>query len=106
MNACEILVTAVGITNVLFNLANLMLTRSKASEDKLAGLAAQLVAVSTRVESLSSRAETAPSHGDLGKIYDALNVTRSELSGIAGQMDQMNANLRLLLTRQMDASGH
>lgn len=106
MTPPDYMALAFGVINVIFALANWMQIRSKAGEDKLTALAGELKTLSSKVEALAGRADAAPSHKDLGAIYDLLNDTRTQLAAMSGSLDHMNTTLRLLLTRQLDGAGN
>lgn len=50
----------------------------------------------TRVE---GRLDRAPTHDDLGKLYDKINATTQAVSQMAGEMKGMNDTLRLILAQ-------
>ena len=56
-------------------------------------------------ERIDAHATRAPKHEDLSAIYGQLNATRQQverLTGeVKGEMEQMNANLRMVLNQLM-----
>lgn len=47
---------------------------------------------------LSGLVERAPTHDDLGDLYDKVNATAQAVSLMAGEMKGLNDNLRLILS--------
>ncbi|MFN3985723.1 MAG: hypothetical protein ACK4KV_09535 [Rhodocyclaceae bacterium] len=52
-----------------------------------------------RIARLDALAEKAPTHDDLGKLYDKVNSTAENVAAIAGEMKGINGNLRMILNR-------
>lgn len=52
---------------------------------------------SERIGRLEVAQSMAPTHQDLSKLYDQGNDTAKAVAGLAGEMSQMNSNIRLLL---------
>lgn len=58
-----------------------------ARQDEMAG----------RVSRLEGALEKAPTHDDLGKLYDALNETSRQVAQLVGTVSSMNTNLGSIL---------
>lgn len=54
------------------------------------------------IQRLRGVTERAPTHEDLSRIHDKMNVTAQAVSAMGGKLDSMNDNLRLILTRIAD----
>ncbi len=52
-----------------------------------------------RLTKLEASVERMPSHNDLAKLYEQVNAQGRQLSRIDGQLEQINANVRLVLNR-------
>lgn len=52
-----------------------------------------------RIAKLEVAIERMPSHNDLAKLYEQVNAQGRQLSRIDGQLEQINANVRLVLNR-------
>lgn len=116
MTPYEITVAAIAAANMLITLAVMLSNRGKAAEAKVdkmgEGLKDAIEEIDSRferrlhdqalrIERLDSHAASAPKHEDLAAIYSQLNATRQQVERLAGEMDQMNANLRLMLNQLM-----
>ena len=51
-----------------------------------------------RITRLEVQLEKSPSHKDFDKVYDRLNEQSREVSEMAGELRQMNANLRMVVS--------
>ncbi|MFM2056063.1 MAG: hypothetical protein RLY71_448 [Pseudomonadota bacterium] len=116
MTTYETFIASIAATNLLITLAVMLSNRSKAAATKVdemgAALKDAIEAIDSsfeqrlhdqalRIERLDSHAASAPKHEDLAAIYTQLNATRQQVERLAGEMDQMNANLRLMLNQLM-----
>lgn len=120
MSLYEIIVAGIAASNFVLTLAVMATNRNKAAAAKLDELGRKLeadlaemdsrfdrraVEHALRIERLDAQIRQAPKHEDLGAIYDQLNATRQQVERLAGevsgQMEQMNANLRLVLNQMM-----
>jgi hypothetical protein len=45
--------------------------------------------------------KSAPTHADLGAVYREINQYAGQLNHLSGTVDQINANVNLLLSKQM-----
>ena len=110
MTPYEIIVACVAVTNLVFTLAVFQANRGKAAAARLAELEGRvndgLQVQALQIAALRGGAEKAPSHTDLSKIYDQLNDTRSQIDTLAGSVEQMNANLRLVLAKYVNEGPH
>lgn len=52
-----------------------------------------------RLARLEGRLDRAPTHEDLGKLYEKINATTQAVSQMAGEMKGMNDTLRLILAQ-------
>ncbi|SIQ95924.1 Protein of unknown function [Aromatoleum tolulyticum] len=52
-----------------------------------------------RLARLEGRLDRAPTHDDLGKLYEKINATTQAVSQMAGEMKGMNDTLRLILAQ-------
>lgn len=77
--------------------------KNKATTDRMERLEDDLMhritQHSDRLTRMESQLGQIPSHGDLGKLYDRLNEQSRDVARMAGELSQMNDNLRLLLHR-------
>ena len=80
-----------------------IVNKNKATNDRIATLETQMhadtQAHSIRLARLENTAQTAPTHSDLGKVYDQVNKLAQSSSRMEGQLDGMNDTLRLILHR-------
>jgi hypothetical protein len=90
----EIIVSAIAATNLLITLAVMIASRGKAA-------AARVDELALRVERMDAIVSQAPKHEDLSAIYESLNVSRQQMERLSGEVTQMNANLRMVLSQLM-----
>jgi hypothetical protein len=85
-----------------------LVNRNKATNDRIERLETETQKRfgqhSDRIARLEVILEKAPTHDDLGILYEKLNETGNLVSRMAGQIDQMNDNVRLLLHNMVKAS--
>lgn len=120
MSTYEIVVSTIAASNLLLTLVMLQANRGKAAAAKLDELGREIKAEiedlesrfdrraieqALRIERIDAHAARSPKHEDLGAIYGQLNATRQQverLTGeVKGEMEQMNANLRMVLNQLM-----
>ena len=120
MSTYEIVVSTIAASNLLLTLVMLQANRGKAAAAKLDELGREIKAEiedlesrfdrraieqALRIERIDAHATRAPKHEDLSAIYGQLNATRQQverLTGeVKGEMEQMNANLRMVLNQLM-----
>lgn len=120
MSTYELIIATIAAINMVSTFMVMASNRSKAAAAKVAELGDELkqelasmeahfnqrlTEQAVRIERLDTQAERAPKHEDLSAIYNQLNATRQQverLTGeVSGQMEQMNANLRMVLTQLM-----
>ncbi len=70
--------------------------------DLEAGVDLRLDTHAERLVRLETQVKGAPTHDDLGKLYDALNETSRQVSQLVGTVSSMNDNVRLILNRIAD----
>ena len=79
-----------------------LVNKNKATNDRIDTLVADLqTRLRLQAEAISrmdALINVVPTHDDLGKLYRELNETSQQVSRMAGEMSQMNSNMRLLLT--------
>ena len=78
-----------------------LINKDKATTDRMERLEGDLVQRlsqhSDRLTKVESQLSNMPSHTDLGKLYDRLNDQSRDVARMAGELSQINDNLRLLL---------
>lgn len=78
-----------------------LVNKNKATTDRMEHLEDDLVQRlnqhSDRLTKVEGQISNIPSHTDLGKLYDRLNEQSRDVARMAGELSQMNDNLRLLL---------
>lgn len=77
--------------------------KNKATNERIAeverGFDQRQDMLADRVSKLEGVTSKAPTHEDLGKLYDALNETSRQVSQLVGTVSSMNDNVRLILNR-------
>lgn len=73
--------------------------RAKADEEKFRAIAKSLGAYAERIQHLETTAETAPTHGDLGKVYEAINAVAATVNQLVGENRGQSDTLRLILNQ-------
>lgn len=97
MTLYEIIVAVVAVTNLVMNLVLFSATRHKAATARVDELRAIVDGYALDMARLKAHTDTAPTHQDLGDVYGEINATRHLVERLAGEMEQMNSNLRLML---------
>lgn len=105
MTLYEIIVALVAVTNLTMNLVLFAATRHKAASARVDELRVVVEGHNIDLARLKAFADGAPTHQDLGDVYGEVNTTRHLVERLAGEMEQMNANLRLLLQQLVQAKG-
>lgn len=105
MTLYEIIVAVVAVTNLVMNLVLFAATRHKAASAKVDELRTLVERHSLDLAALTASAERAPSHDDLASVYTAVNATRHIVERLAGEMEQMNSTIRLLLQQLVQGKG-
>lgn len=86
-----------------------LINKDKATTDRMERLEGDLVQRlnqhSDRLTKLESQLSQIPSHNDLGKLYDRVNEQAQTVARMAGVVDQMNDNLRLMLHKANNNQG-
>lgn len=105
MTPYEIIVSCIAATNLGLTLVVWRTSRSKANEARLKELEdamqSRLGAHDERLARAEEAARRSPTHDDLSKIYAEVNKTSQQLNHMAGTLQQMGENLRLLLAQQV-----
>lgn len=78
-----------------------LVNKNKATTDRMERLEHDLLLRlnqhGDRLTKVESQLSNMPSHTDLGKLYDRLNDQSRDVARMAGELSQINDNLRLLL---------
>lgn len=72
---------------------------AKAEDGKFQGVSRSLGAYAERIQHLETAAETAPTHGDLGKVYEAINTLAATVNQLVGENRGQSDTLRLILNQ-------
>lgn len=73
--------------------------RSKAEEEKFQAVTKSLGVYAERIQHLETTAETAPNHGDLAKVYEAINGLSGTVNQLVGENRGQSDTLRLILNQ-------
>jgi hypothetical protein len=105
MTPYEITITCVALANLGFTMVVWRSSRAKANEARLKALEDSLMTRLSVHDERITRAEEADkrgiTHDDLAKIYTEINKTAHQINRLEGGVEQMNENLRLLLTKMV-----
>lgn len=72
---------------------------SKAGEQKFTAITKSLGIYAERIQHLETAAETAPNHGDLAKVYEAINSLAATVNQLVGENRGQTDTLRLILNQ-------
>lgn len=70
--------------------------RSDKTADKLRALENQVVQLKVDVEKIQAAAESAPTHNDLAKVYEAVNKTNETVHQLVGENRRQSETLHLI----------
>lgn len=80
-----------------------IVNKNKATNERISQLerdvSVKLDGHAARIAHLEGLTEKAPTHEDLGRLYDKQNETARSVSQMAGELKGMNDTLRLILNR-------
>lgn len=98
---------AVALGNFLLSVSSFYLARHRVTTDKLNQLEVQMrsqfAAHGERIAGLAATAESAITHDHLAEVYGDIKGIAAQINNLAGQQQQMNDNLRLMLARLTQA---
>ncbi len=79
--------------------------KDKATNARLAMLEAdvsgQITAQAQRIAHLETKAEAAPDHADIGKVYESINALAAVVNQLVGENKGQSDTLRLILNQIM-----
>lgn len=73
--------------------------RSDKTSERLLAVTTRLEELERDVSSLQSSAELAPTHADLGKVYDSINQLAATVHQLVGENRGQSDTLRLILNQ-------
>lgn len=76
-----------------------MMSRSLANRQEIVKLSNEVGKLSTRIDLLEKDMQAAPTHRDLGELYNRINNISDSSSRMEGQVNGMADNVRLILAR-------
>lgn len=80
-----------------------LVSKNKVTNDRISKLEgdfdARMDGQGERIARLEAQMRVVPTHDDLGKLYDKVNATANNVASMAGQLNGINENLRLILNR-------
>jgi hypothetical protein len=117
----ELIKVAIMVANIIFTLIiGIMAGRNKKEaeldrKDKATissinrieeNLGRRINEVENKVSLVEQYASQAPTHNDLGKIYDRLNVAIADVKELTGEFKHISANLNRLYQYELDKHRH
>lgn len=94
---------AVACGNFVLSLSSFYLARQRVTSDRLNTLEVQmreqLAEHGQRIAAMAASAESAVTHEHLAQVYGDIKAIAAQINNLAGQQQQMNDNLRLVLAR-------
>lgn len=102
--------TALGFINFLVTLGLWLYVRSSDRHEKIdqrfaemeANVDARLDSNGERLARLEERASRAPTHDDLGRIYERMNSIATAQAETKGALENINATMRQLVNRMIE----
>lgn len=72
---------------------------TKMEDEKYTAISAQLTTYAERIQHLETATESAPNHGDLAKVYEAINGMAATVNQLVGENRGQSDTLRLILNQ-------
>lgn len=105
MSTYETLAVIASLGNLSITVFLLLANRSKAAAARVDEIERSFTtrsnAHAVAIERISATLEGIPSHEDLGNLYEVVRANSEQLHQLVGQVQQMNANLAMVLSRSM-----
>jgi len=97
----ELAITTVAVVNLVLNLSLFQANRHKASTERVERMRSDIDDHALRLARIDAHLQNSPSHDHLSEIYEQLNRTRDQVGRMAGELEQVNRNLQMLLNHQL-----